>query len=253
MVVFAVGGCPPSSPSPPAAPPAAAPPPAAPAPPAAPPTGGETPAAPAGFGTIKGHVLVVKSTTPPEKVTVTKDVEVCGPEHDPGSLKIGAGGALETCVVYLKGPAAPATWDKAGTYEIDQQACHYVPRVLIVPVGQTVTFKSSDPVLHNVQTTLHSFNAAVAKGSSQPLLCDQPGEFAALKCNVHPFMAGLLVVAENPWYVLTDATGGYTLKDVPAGTWRIFARHEVLGKNATKGTDVTVEPNKETVLDLKFE
>lgn len=249
----ALGGCPGGTSSSPPAPPASTPPatgtpaPATPSTPA-PPTGA---AAAGGFGSIKGRVIAVKPPAPPAVIDVAKDDAVCGKTHDPGSLKLGAGGAVETCVVYLKGPAAPADWDKTGPYEIDQKGCHYEPRVLIVPVGGTVAFKSSDPVLHNVKTTYKSFNVGVSKGSSQTLKCDTP-EWAELSCSIHPFMQGLLVVAENPWYRLTDATGSFKLDKVPAGTWKIFARHEVLKKHSKEGTTVTVEADKEAVVDLEF-
>jgi plastocyanin len=205
----------------------------------------------AGFGAIHGRVLVSYPVTPPSPITVDKDVGVCGPSHDPGSLVV-QGGALESCVVYLKGPDAPSDWDKSGTFVMDQKTCHYVPRVLVVPLGATVTFTSSDAVLHNVKSTYKAFNAGVSKGAEQKLLCDEPA-FAGLQCNVHPFMAGLLVVAENPWYVLTDSSGSFTLSKVPVGTWRIYAQHEVLGKQARQGTPITVTKDGEVTVELKFE
>ena len=255
VVVAALGvsvaliGCP-SNTSPPAPPPASGGAPgAAPAPPAAAPSG---PAAAAGFGSIKGRVINKRSVKPPEPEKVTKDPEVCGETHDPGSLKLGSDGAVESCVVYVKGPQAPADWKKGGTYVVDQKTCHYTPRVIIVPVGESVTFTSQDDVLHNVKSGYQSFNEAVTKGSEHKLVCKEP-TIAGLECNVHPFMKGLLVVAEHPWYVLTDATGGYKLEHVPAGTWHLFAHHEVLGKADKKGADVTVTADKETVVDIQFD
>jgi plastocyanin len=236
-----------------ATPPAPTPPAPAPAPPAAqapaPSSGKWDPAA--GFGTIKGRVLVSYPVTPPAAVKVDVNADVCGPTHDPASLLV-QGGALEGCVVYLKGPDAPADWDKSGTFVMDQKTCHYVPRVLIVPVGGTVTFTSSDPVLHNVKSPYKAFNKGVSQGAKQPLLCDEPG-FAELQCNVHTFMAGLLVVAENPWYALTDAKGEFKLTKVPVGTWKIYAQHEVLGKSVKQGTPITVTKDGDVTIDLPFE
>ncbi|HZV00886.1 MAG TPA: carboxypeptidase regulatory-like domain-containing protein [Planctomycetota bacterium] len=245
-----VQGCPGTTPSPPPAAPAPAPAPAA-APPPAPAPAAEQ-EAPKGFGTIKGHVTVGSPKTPPPHVTPDKNPEVCGTDYDPASLKIAPDGGLSECVVFVKGPKAPADWDKTGSYVIDQQACHYTPRVLIVPVGQTVVFKSSDPVFHNVNAGYKAFNEAINKGDERKLLCNEAA-FADLKCNVHGFMRGWLVVAENPWYTLTDASGSFTLTHVPAGTWSLWARHQDLGKQSASGVPVTVEPDKETVLDLKFQ
>ncbi len=249
VVVVGVMGCPggsspPTPPAPPPSPTGSSPP-----PPPAPPAG---PAAVAGFGSIKGRVLLVRKESKPAVVNVGKDADVCGKTHDPESLKTGGDGAVEGCVVYLKGPAAPADWKKSGTYEIDQKGCHYAPRVMLIPVGETITFKSSDPVAHNVKTAYKAFNQTVTKESPQKLVCDA-AEFVELGCSIHPFMAGLLVVQEHPWYVITDASGAFKLDKVPAGTWKIIARHEVLKKHSREGSTITVDPDKETVLDLKFD
>ncbi|MEZ0230295.1 MAG: carboxypeptidase regulatory-like domain-containing protein, partial [Planctomycetota bacterium] len=167
---------------------------------------------------------------------------------------LGADSTVESCVVYLKGPLPPVGWKKArdGGYEVDQKGCHYVPRVLIVPVGETVTFKSSDPIGHNVKSAYKSFNVAVSQDGPQKLLCDQ-ADFVEVGCSIHPFMSGLVVVAAHPWYVLSDAKGEFKLDGVPPGAWTIFGRHEVLGKHAKMGTPITVEANKETTVDLTFD
>ena len=250
LSLSALPGCPGCDPAAPPVPPPAAPPPSAPAPATPAPSSGKWDPA-AGFGTIRGRVLVSYPVTPPAAVKVEVNADVCGPTHDPGSL-LAHGDALEGCVVYLKGPDAPADWDKSGTFTMDQKTCHYVPRVLIVPVGGTVTFTSSDPFLHNVKSSYKAFNKGVSQGAEQKLLCDEAA-FAGLQCNVHPFMAGLLVVAENPWYVLTDAQGSFTLTKVPVGTWKIFAQHEVLGRSVKQGTPITVTKDGDVTIELKFE
>jgi plastocyanin len=203
--------------------------------------------------TIRGRVMVKKKVTPPAAIAMAKaNAPICGALYDPGSLSVNGDGTLQGCVVYVKGPKAPAGWDRSGTYTMDQKACHYTPRVLIVPVGGTVTFTSSDPTLHNVRTEYRSFNQGVTIGSPQSLVCTEPA-FAPLECSVHGFMHGLLVVAENPWYALTDAKGSFVLTGVPAGSWTIYARHEELGKNTRSGTLVKVPEKGEVSVDLVFE
>jgi hypothetical protein len=135
---------------------------------------------------------------------------------------------------------------------MDQKGCHYVPRVLIVPVGETVTFKSSDPIAHNVKSAYKGFNVAVSQQGPQKLVCDQ-ADFAEMSCSIHPFMSGLVVVAPHPWYVLTDAKGAFKLEGVPPGAWTVYTRHEVLKKHAKNGTPVTVEAGKDSAIDLVFD
>jgi hypothetical protein len=42
-------------------------------------------------------------------------------------------------------------------------------------------------------------------------------------CNIHPEMSATLVVLPNTRFAFTAADGRFEIKDVPAGTWTIFA------------------------------
>ena len=44
-----------------------------------------------------------------------------------------------------------------------------------------------------------------------------------LLCNLHPNMKGYLLVIPSSSYAKADAKSAYTLKDVPAGTYKITA------------------------------
>ena len=50
---------------------------------------------------------------------------------------------------------------------LDQQQCRYVPRVLGIQVGQQLTIRNSDPLLHNVRAE-GAINAAVRRRHSHP-------------------------------------------------------------------------------------
>jgi hypothetical protein len=63
-------------------------------------------------------------------------------------------------------------------------------------------------------------------------------------------MNAILVVAEHPYYALTDANGSFKITDVPPGNYTLKVWHSDLGEQ-TK--DVTVGPKEEVkvAFDMK--
>ncbi|NTU94120.1 MAG: methylamine utilization protein [Chlorobiaceae bacterium] len=152
-------------------------------------------------------------------------------------------------VVYLKGVKGPIA-PKKGV--VDQKNLIFVPHVLAVPTGSTVDFKNSDKVNHNI------FSADVCKkfnlgtynpGMSKSVLFDKPC-VVNLLCNVHSEMTGYVVVVDSAYYDVTDATGKFTIANVPAGTYEITAWSEKL-KPAAK-TMVTVTDGGTATVAIKM-
>ncbi len=42
-------------------------------------------------------------------------------------------------------------------------------------------------------------------------------------------MSAFIAVIDHPYYAVTDERGEFTIKDVPAGSYKVQAWHEVLG------------------------
>jgi len=59
----------------------------------------------------------------------------------------------------------------------------------------------------------------------------------ALLCNVHPEMAGYIIVSPTPYFAETDASGNYKIENVPDGKYNVVAWHEGM-KPQTKSVDV---------------
>jgi plastocyanin len=106
---------------------------------------------------------------------------------------------------------------------MDQRNREFVPRVLVVGVGTSVEFPNNDTVSHQV----YSFSAAkrfqlpLYKGESHPpVTFDKPG-LVVLGCNIHDAMVGYIYVSDAPYFETTAASGAATLKDLPAGDYRV--------------------------------
>jgi plastocyanin len=134
-------------------------------------------------------------------------------------------------VVYLEA-AAPvaATTDKAPT--MDQKGLRFEPHVMVIQVGTTVEFLNSDKVQHNVfwpsisgdKKKTHNMGTW-PQGQKKAFKFSDPG-VVTLLCNVHPEMAGYIIVSPTPYFAETDADGAYTIANVPDGQYTVNAWHE---------------------------
>jgi plastocyanin len=138
----------------------------------------------------------------------------------------------------VKGPGAPKPAPLASKVILDQKNCHYIPHVQAVPVGSTLEIVNSDPMLHNIHGyagTTTTFNLAMPmKNQRIPRPLKKPG-VQTVKCDVHTFMIGYVVVVEAP-YAVTGADGAFAVKGLPAGTYTVSAWHEKFGERTAQVT-----------------
>jgi plastocyanin len=189
------------------------------------------PVASSGSGTISGKV-VFKGSHSASKLAVGKDKEVCGDAKQDPSVLVGADGGLKNAVVQIAGLNQGKTPSKEALF--DQSKCEYVPHVLVVPVGATVTIKNSDGILHNVHTQSQvntPFNRAQPKFLKEIKEQFAKPEIISVRCDVHGWMSGWIVVTDNSYFDVTRSDGAFTLADVPAGKYSLEVWHETLGSS----------------------
>ena len=109
---------------------------------------------------------------------------------------------------------------------MDQVHRMFVPEVLVIPVGSSVSFPNSDSVSHQI----YSFSAArrfelpLYRGKPYPpVVFDRPG-VVILGCNIHDWMIGYIDVTDAPFYGTTDTQGSWSA-EVPAGRYEITVWH----------------------------
>jgi len=126
---------------------------------------------------------------------------------------------------------------------IDQRRMAFVPIVTVVLKGTTVDFLNSDSVSHNVYWPSISGNKKLAhnlgtwpKGDKRPFQFNDVGK-ASLLCNVHPEMAGTVVIVPTPYFAKTGADGSFEIKNVPPGTYTLKTWSED-GKVTTQSVTV---------------
>ncbi len=173
---------------------------------------------------------------------------------DAATLSGKVSGASGTSVVYVDAIPGKTFPPPEKHVVIDQKGLMFQPHVTAVQQGTTVDFLNSDAVAHNVFWPSISGNKKLGhnlgtwpKGEKKSFKFDQPG-VVPLLCNVHPEMAGYIVVSPTPYYAETDAQGNYKIANVPDGSYKVVAWHEG-DKPTTK--DVAVSGDTKADLAVK--
>ncbi|MBI2149903.1 MAG: carboxypeptidase regulatory-like domain-containing protein [Acidobacteria bacterium] len=201
--------------------------------------------------TITGKIALTGEAPAPKKIAVTQDTSVCGAEKLLQEIQVSPDKGVRYAVVRLIGAkgAAPAP---AGNVVIDQKGCMFAPPVVVVPKGGSLDIANDDGILHNVHS--HS-TANSAFNRSQPGFLKKITqkfdrvETVRLNCDIHGWMTGWVVVAEDSFVAVTDGSGGFKLSGVPAGTYKLEVWHPVLGAQ-TK--DVTVADGGEAKVNFEL-
>jgi plastocyanin len=132
----------------------------------------------------------------------------------------------------LPGPSQPAV--------MDQIHKTFIPAVLPITVGSTVHFPNHDQIHHHVYSfsRTKSFELPLYKGEeAPPILFDKAG-VVKIGCNIHDWMAAVILVVPTPFYAVTNEAGEFTLSGLPAGTYPLVCWHEL---SQTK-VDETLQP-----------
>ncbi|HKR62152.1 MAG TPA: hypothetical protein VJZ00_00365 [Thermoanaerobaculia bacterium] len=124
-------------------------------------------------------------------------------------------------------PAGRAPKRPGNSFVMTTRSKTFLPHVLAVPAGSTITFPNEDPISHNLfsLTPGHTFDLGLyRKGPGKSEKFEAPG-VVNIYCNVHPNMSAVVHVMQTPYYGFADANGDYSF-DVPAGKYRVTAWNE---------------------------
>lgn len=207
-----------------------------------------------GAGSITGTVRW--KGAPPVAAAVDRSSDpVCAQTARGKDDVVVTDGKLRDVVVRIAvGGVAPAAAPTAPVV-IAQSECMYAPRVSVAIAGQALEVRNLDGTFHNVRGNKLAkvlWNLGQPKGAPpivRQLDAAAPGEIVSLHCDVHPWMAAWVVVSDHAAFAVTGADGGFTLRDLPPGTYTVEAWHPTLGAKTAK---VKVKKGKPAKLSFTF-
>src|SRR5205085_7921410 len=133
-------------------------------------------------------------------------------------------------VVYIENAPRSAP-SKTTQAVMEQKDRRFVPDLVVIPAGSAVSFPNFDPIFHNVFSLSKAKNFDLGnypKGQTRQVAFASPG-VVAVYCHLHPNMSASIVVTPSHWGTQADRAGGFTLKDIPPGTYTIVAWHKTGG------------------------
>jgi plastocyanin len=133
---------------------------------------------------------------------------------------------VDQAVVWLTGPHASAA--EPATVEMATENKQFVPRLIMVPVGSTVTFPNHDPFNHNVFSLSpeQPFDLGLyGRGGAKSVTFPNSGVIRVF-CNVHAQMRAIVVVRETAFATQPGEDGSFHLGEVPPGEYVLHAWHE---------------------------
>jgi len=202
-------------------------------------------------GTIQGRVILSGPAPANPLIRMGADplcarlVRESGKRPVQEIVKRAADGGLANAFVDLQGtfPAAkPPAGPPQGPVVITQRGCVYSPRVVGAMVGQTLRIVNSDTLLHNlhgISSKGNAFNTTQPQSGmvfNFPLKAEET--MMRLTCDVHSWMSAAIGVETHPYFAVSDDSGSFTIRNVPAGRHTIRVWHERYGR-LTKTVTVT--------------
>jgi hypothetical protein len=112
--------------------------------------------------------------------------------------------------------------------------------------------RNDDPMLHNTHMYLDKktvYNLALPITGMEVKKSINRKGLITIECDEHDWMKGYLYVLDHPYSAVTEATGNYTIRDIPPGTYEIEVWHEAFGMQEHK---VTIGPKETVELNIEY-
>jgi plastocyanin len=179
-------------------------------------------------GDIEGTVVIQRKLTK-RKVTASVTAYDRGVAVELGAARENDPLEFERAhvVIYLEGqlPSKPIT------ETMEQNHRQFLPDILVISAGSTVSFPNLDPIFHNVFSLSKpkTFDLGnYPKDQTRRVIFPKPG-IVFVNCRLHPNMTAAIVVSPNQWNTKADAAGRFMLTNVPPGSYKIVAWHKAAG------------------------
>ena len=179
----------------------------------------------AGLGRIEGQVKLIlpPASAVPSGVYPSRRV----------SKPLPRAAEISNVIVFLKDAPPRRSEPAPMRVTIEQKDEAFVPRVVAITRGSTIDFPNADPFFHNVFSLSRGANFDLGRyprGQSRSRKFPNAG-LVKVYCHIHSHMTASIMVFDHPYFRIPAADGGFSLDEVPPGTYQISAWHERIGES----------------------
>ena len=235
-------------------------------------------------GTVQGTVTLSGPVPDPKayNLVIFPDPEYCGRISNGNGWRllrdflVNEQGRVLNVVVLLEGVTEGKPFSLS-VPRVEARDCRFSPFTTVVRSGHGIEVVNMDPVMHDIQAYETStamgtrvlfnsplpFNQRHRRGDLHATHDHRPGESLVrqfqlskkrrtfvMQCGFHAYMQSWAIAVDNPYYVLTDENGQFSIEDVPPGTYDLRAWHPGIKQVLKK--PVTIEPGANLTIDFQL-
>ena len=237
-------------------------------------------------GTVEGKVSFAGKAPAPKEFVLSKfpnpkfcvknkNKDAKGEKRFLNEVEVGKDGGLKNAVVAVRGINDEKFQADFKGQDITSELCEFLPYTGVVVANQSsfrVMNKDADPddpksakgVLHNphsfevkgaASTTI--FNIALPekdKGLDKPIKLRKADQGSVFKliCDQHEFMQFWALPVTSPHYAVVGEDGKFSIKDVPAGKYKVVAWHPAISKGVPIEQEIEVKDGAEAKAKFDF-
>jgi plastocyanin len=129
-----------------------------------------------------------------------------------------------------------------GAFTMTQKDKEFHPRLLVVPVGSTVSFPNADPYFHNVFSLFNGrrFDLGLYQSGQTRTVAFSREGVSYIFCNIHPEMSAVILSLRTPYFASPGPEGNATLRGVPEGAYRLEVWSELASPETLRSLSRTV-------------
>jgi hypothetical protein len=216
-------------------------------------------------GTLRGRASL-SGTPPPSRIfhmVFSPNINFCTRISDGKGNRllkefvVAKDGGFQNVVVAVVGVEKGKRFDY--TPQISIENCRVGP--FVTPVRNRHPFRivNKDPVVHDIQAytikdpyAFGMFNKPMLPETtvSKTVVLRKDHYLFKTQCGVHDFMQSWGMAVGNPYFAVTGPDGGFTITDLPPGTYDVVAWHPHM---TIRSKSVTVPADGEAELSFDFD
>jgi len=136
---------------------------------------------------------------------------------------------------------------------MDQVGKTFVPHVLPITVGTSVSFPNSDDIRHHLYSfdKPKPFELPLYEGTpTSPILFDKTG-VVRLGCNIHDWMRGYIYILDTSLFAMSNAEGMLKMQGIPAGDYYMEVWHPRIKTRKPLVSKLKISANEAKTLTLQ--